>query len=47
MNRVVGGVNVAFKRKISVAGNEVANVTLLEYEVNPTVDPKLFDRPAK
>ena len=45
--RPVGGMTVAFKRKISVAGNEIASVTLLEYEVNPAVDPKMFDRPAK
>lgn len=45
--RPVGGMNVAFKRTISVGGQQVASVTLLEYEINPAVDPKMFERPAK
>jgi hypothetical protein len=43
----VGGMNVAFKRTISVGGQQVGSVTLLEYEINPAVDPKMFERPAK
>jgi len=35
-----------FKRKVTV-GVQEAEITLLESEVNPTVDPKMFDRPAK
>jgi hypothetical protein len=36
----------AFKRTIS-GGQQVASVTLAEYEINPTTDPKMFERPAK
>ncbi len=45
--RNVGGMSVAFKRAISVGGQQAANVTLSEYEVNPATDPKMFERPAK
>lgn len=45
--RAVSGMSVAFKRVISVGGQEAANVTLTEYEVNPATDPKMFERPAK
>ena len=45
--RPVGGMNVAFKRTISSGGQQVGSVTLVEYEINPTTDPKMFERPAK
>ena len=45
--RPVGGMNVAFKRTISSGGQPVGSVTLVEYEINPTTDPKMFERPAK
>ncbi len=45
--RPVAGMSVAFKRVISVGGQEAANVTLTEYEVNPAIDPTMFERPAK
>lgn len=45
--RAVGGMNVAFKRTITVGGQQMGSVTLLEYEINPVVDPKMFERPAK
>ena len=45
--RVVAGMNVAFKRTMSAGPQQSATVTVSEYEVNPTIDPKMFDRPAK
>ena len=44
---MVGNMNVAFKRAISAGGQPAASATLLEYEVNPAIDPKMFERPAK
>jgi hypothetical protein len=44
--RPVDGVNVAFQRYI-VDGNRSSTVTIGEYELNPTVDPKLFESPAQ
>lgn len=45
--KMVGNMNVAFKRAISAGGQPAASATLLEYEVNPAIDPKMFERPAK
>ena len=45
--KMVGNMHVAFKRVISTGGQPSASATLLEYEINPTVDPKMFERPAK
>lgn len=43
--RTTGGMTVAYKRTISAPGQEPATVTLVEYEVNPKLDPKRFTRP--
>ncbi len=42
--RSVGPIKVAYKRH-SVTSRETDDVTVEQYEVNPKVDPKLFDSP--
>ena len=44
--RTVEGMAVAFKRTITVNGQPQGNVTVEEYQINPTVDAKLFEKPA-
>jgi len=43
--RTVGGIKVAYKRH-SVTPTETDDVTVDQYEVNPKINSKLFDRPA-
>jgi hypothetical protein len=43
--RPVGGIHVAYKRH-SRTGAETDDVVVDQYEVNPTIDPKLFQSPA-
>lgn len=44
--RSVGGIQVAYKRH-TVTATETDDVTVGQYEVNPKIDPKLFERPAQ
>ena len=43
--RPVGGVVVPFKQTISRDGRDAGTAEMKEIEVNPTVDPKLFEKP--
>jgi outer membrane lipoprotein-sorting protein len=43
--RLVNGIYASFQRK-GVEEGRASDVTITEYEVNPTIDPKLFDPPA-
>jgi hypothetical protein len=38
---------VPFKRVLTRGGQEAGTVEVLEVQINPTVDPKEFERPAK
>jgi hypothetical protein len=42
--RSVGGINVAYRRHSKTA-SETDDVVVDQYEVNPTIDPKLFQSP--
>ena len=44
--RAVQGVQYPFKRRISRGGEDAGSVEVLELELNPTVDPKAFEKPA-
>jgi predicted Zn-dependent peptidase len=45
--RETGGMRVPFKSTSTENGEEVGSSEKLELEVNPTVDPKLFEKPAE
>jgi zinc protease len=42
----VEGISVPFKLKITQGGNEAGSQDVKEFEINPAVDPKLFEKPA-
>ena len=44
--RAVQGLQYPFKRRLSRGGEDAGSVEVLELEVNPTVDPKAFEKPA-
>ncbi|MEO8217701.1 MAG: pitrilysin family protein [Acidobacteriota bacterium] len=43
--RTVSGVSVAFKRVITVNGQPRGSVTVEDFQINPAVDSKLFEKP--
>ena len=43
----VGGISLPFKSKITQGGKEAGSQDIKEIQINPTVDPKLFEKPAK
>jgi len=43
--RSVDGLNFAFRRKVTQNGQPFSSVEVKEIQVNPTVDPKLFEKP--
>lgn len=43
--RNVDGVMLPFKRTIKDNGEAVANTTVREIKINPTIDPKLYEKP--
>ena len=45
--KAVDGVMFPFHTEISTDGNPTATGVISSYEVNPTVDPKLFERPVR
>jgi hypothetical protein len=44
--RAVQGLQYPFKRRLSRGGEDAGSVEVLELELNPTVDPKAFEKPA-
>ncbi|HXX21714.1 MAG TPA: pitrilysin family protein [Terriglobia bacterium] len=42
----VEGISVPFKLKITQGGNEAGSQNVKELEINPAVDPKLFEKPS-
>lgn len=44
--RAVQGLQYPFKRRMSRGGEDAGSVEVLEMEINPTVDPKAFEKPA-
>lgn len=45
--KVVEGIAVAFKETRSRGGEKEGSVDIKEFEINPNVDPKLFEKPAE
>lgn len=45
--RVVEGISVPFKETKTRGGEKDATVEVVEYEINPSVDAKLFEKPAE
>jgi zinc protease len=43
--REVGGLTLAFKRAMMRNGEDAGSVEIAEIEINPQVDPKLFEKP--
>ena len=43
--RLVDGMTVAFKRKITISTEVSADVTLVSFELNPSIEPGGFTRP--
>jgi zinc protease len=44
--KTVDGITVPFHEELSVNGKPQATITISSYEFNPTVDPKIFEKPA-
>lgn len=44
--KTVDGITLPFHQEIMSEGKPVGSVTVTEVQVNPTVDPKLFEKPA-
>jgi zinc protease len=42
----VEGMSVPFKLKITQGGNDAGSQEIKEFQINPAVDPKLFEKPA-
>jgi hypothetical protein len=43
----VDGISVPFKAKITQGGKDAGSQDIKEVQINPAVDPKLFEKPAK
>ena len=43
--KTVDGITLPFHQELTVNGQVTATMTVTSYEVNPTIDPKLFQRP--
>ena len=44
--KTVDGITLPFHQEITSGGNPAGSVTVTSMQVNPTVDPKLFEKPA-
>jgi zinc protease len=44
--KVVEGISLPFKLKVTQGGNDAGSQDILELQINPAVDPKLFEKPA-
>jgi hypothetical protein len=44
--KAVDGITVPFHEEVTSDGQPAATVAVSSYEFNPTVDPKIFDKPA-
>ena len=45
--KAVDGITLPFHQELSVNGQITATMTINSYEVNPTIDPKMFQKPAE
>lgn len=45
--KAVGGLNLPFHSEVTSNGAPTASVTITSVEINPSVDPKLFEKPAE
>ncbi len=43
----VDGLKMPFKRKITEGGSEAGSLDIKEVQINPTIDPTLFEKPAE
>ena len=44
--KAVDGILVPFHEEVSINGKPALSIAVSSYEFNPTVDPKIFEKPA-
>ena len=44
--KAVDGITVPFHEEVSINGQPALSITVSSYEFNPTIDPKIFEKPA-
>ena len=45
--KTVDGITLPYHQEVSINGQPTATVVISSYEINPTVDPKVFEKPAE
>jgi len=45
--KTVDGITLPYHQEMSINGQQTATVVITSYEINPTVDPKIFEKPAE